>query len=229
MRTVKNRPLWAHALPFLAFMLFLAFDSVLTTVFQDSGMLWLAQPKYWIYPLQTLVCGGLVVWFWKEYDFGSVRAWPMGVLAGLVALVLWVSPQAFFEFPPRTGGFNPDLFASQPTIYWLNLIARFARMVIVVSLVEEIFWRGFVMRFLINEDFKKVPFGAYTPLSFFGVAILFTLEHGMSDWPAAILTGLIYNGLAVRSKSLWACIVAHGVTNFGLGLYTVATKQWGFW
>ena len=102
-------------------------------------------------------------------------------------------------------------------------------MVIVVALIEEIFWRGLVMRYLINEDFQKVPFGAYSALSFFGVAVLFMLEHGTVDYPAAFLTGLIYNGVAVKTKSLWACVVAHGVTNFGLGLYTLATKQWGFW
>ena len=229
MREVKNKPLWAHVLPFIVFMLFLVLDSVIGTVFQDSGWRWLAQPKYWIYPLQTVVCAGLVIWFWKEYDFGSVRSWPLGVLVGLVVLGLWISPQVVLGFPPRASGFNPDLFVDTPTIYWLNLLARFTRMAIVVALVEEIFWRGFVMRYLINEDFKKVPFGTYAPVSFFGVAILFMLEHGMVDWPAALVTGLLYNGLAVRTKSLWACVIAHGVTNFGLGIYTVATKQWGFW
>ena len=210
-------------------MLFLPLNSVIGTICQDTGILWLSQPKYWIYPLQTVVCAALLIYFWKEYDFGPIRAWPLGVIVGIVVLVIWVSPQAFLAFPPRTGGFNPDLFAGNPGLYWLNLISRFARMVIVVALVEEIFWRGLVMRYLINEDFKKVAFGAYSHLSFFGVAVLFTLEHGMADWPAALLAGFLYNGLAIWSKSLWACVIAHGVTNLGLGLYVLATKQWGFW
>lgn len=229
MPAVKNKALLAHVLPFVVFMLFITLDSVIATVFQDSGILWLAMPKYWIYPLQTTVCAGLLVFFWKQYDFPPVNAWPWGVLVGIVALVIWISPQALLGFAPRKEGFDPDLFAAQPLIYWLNILGRFARMTIVVALLEEIFWRGFVMRYLINDNFKSVPFGAYTPLSFFAVVILFTLEHSMPDWPAALLTGILYNLLAVKTRSLWACVVAHGVTNLGLGLYVMATKQWGFW
>ena len=226
---MKNKAFLAHVLPFAVFLGFLALDSLIASAFQTRGVLWLAAPKYWIYPLQTIVCAGLVIFFWKHYEFGPIRAWPLGVLGGLLALILWISPQVFLGFPPRPSGFNPDLFAGDPLLYRLSLLSRFARMVIVVALIEEIFWRGLVMRYLINEDFQKVPFGSYTPLSFFGVTVLFMLEHGTADYPAAFLTGLIYCGLAVKTKSLWACVVAHAVTNLGLGLYTVATKQWGFW
>jgi hypothetical protein len=35
--------------------------------------------------------------------------------------------------------------------------------------------------------------------------------------------------VAVRTKSLAACVVMHAVANLLLGVYVVSTKQWGFW
>jgi CAAX prenyl protease-like protein len=140
-----------------------------------------------------------------------------------------VSPQVFLGQPRRWEGFNPEIFAGDPALYWSTVLARFLRLVIVVPLVEEIFWRGFLQRYLIDERFQTVPFGKYTHLSFFGVAIAFTLIHSMPDWPAAFITGILYGWLAVRTKSLLAPVVAHAVTNLALGCYIMTTKQWGFW
>jgi len=99
----------------------------------------------------------------------------------------------------------------------------------VVPLIEEIFWRGFLQRYLVNEKFTSVKFGTYTHLSFFGVAGAFMLVHSPSDWPAAIATGVLFGWVAVKTKSLLACVIAHAITNLGLGIYIVTTKQWGFW
>jgi membrane protease YdiL (CAAX protease family) len=53
--------------------------------------------------------------------------------------------------------------------------------------------------------------------------------HSVADWPAALLCGVIYNLVAVRTGSLAACIAAHALTNLGLGIYIMSTRQWGFW
>lgn len=223
-----RRDFLAYTLPFIAFMAFLALDQLVSGAFKDSGNLLLAQPKYWIFPLQTVVCAGILAWFWKTYPL-AVKGLFLGVLAGIVALVIWISPQVFFGFPPRADGFNPETFLDSPALYWLTVIARFARLVIVVALLEELFWRGFLMRYLINEKFTDVAFGAYKPIAFFGTALGFMLVHNPPDYVGAFLTGLIYNGVAVKTKSLLACVVAHATTNLGLGVYIMATKQWGFW
>ncbi len=193
-----------------------------------SDAILLQRPAYWVYPLQTLACGAALVWYWRSYAFGR-GGWLAGVAGGLLALALWISPQAFLGSPARLDGFDPTVFSGSPALYWLTVLARFARLVVVVPLVEEIFWRGFLMRYLIREDFSSVAFGTFRPLSFFGVAGLFMLVHTTPDWPAAFLTGLIYNGLAVWTKSLSACVIAHAVTNLLLGVYIMATGQWGFW
>lgn len=203
--------------------------SIVSGIFQNSGLLWLAKPGYLIFPLQSVVCGAVLIHYWKEYDFGPLRPWHWGALSGVLVLFLWISPQLVFGVEPRTDGFDPTLFGEDGAVYWLIVLARFLRLVIIVPLAEEIFWRGFLMRYLINHDFTRVPFGTYRPLSFFVVAIFFTLEHTPPDWAAAFVTGVLWNFLAVRTKSLFACVLAHAVTNLGLGLYIMATRQWGFW
>jgi len=154
------------------------------------------------------------------------------VWAGLVVLLvflLWIAPQQFFRFPPRLLGFDPDTFAAAPALYWSTLGLRFLRLVIIVPLVEEIFWRGFFLRILIAEQFETLPFGTFSWLSFAFVTIAFGFSHSMADWPVALITGALYNFVAYRTKSLSSCVLAHGLTNLALGLWIVTTKQWGFW
>ncbi|MDX2080839.1 MAG: CAAX prenyl protease-related protein [Terrimicrobiaceae bacterium] len=221
-------PLAAYVVPFVIFMLGLMLVSTVKSMAGASESLLLQRPEFWVYPLQSLACAIALIFYWKKYDFGR-GGWGWAIGGGLLALILWVSPQVFFGLPERTGGFDPTVFENDPMLYGLTVLARFFRLVIVVPLVEEIFWRGFLMRYLIREDFQSLPFGTYKPSAFFGVAFLFMLVHSMPDWPAAFLTGVIFNFVAVRTRSLAACIAAHALTNLILGVYIMSTRQWGFW
>lgn len=217
------RPLLAYTVPFALFLIGIGLVSLV------PGGPFFGDSRFLVFPLQTLVCGAVLIWFWKDYDFSWGRGWLMGGLVGILALVIWISPQLFFGFPPRTKGFNPDLLANTP-YYWPTVLMRFLRLAIIVPLLEEIFWRGFLMRYLINEDFTKVRFGTYRPIPFFAVAVFFMFEHTWpDDYAAAFITGVLFNLVAVKTGSLSACVLAHAVTNFGLGLYIMTTKQWGFW
>jgi hypothetical protein len=194
-----------------------------------GGSFWLERPEFWIYPLQTLVCAALLWWFWRCYDFHRFAQPLFTIAIGIVVLLIWIAPQQFFGVAARTEGFNPDTFAANPAAYWATVLLRFLRLVIVVPIVEEIFWRGFLLRYFINDKFEQVPFGAFSWLSFAVVTIGFTLVHSTADWPAAAITGMLYNFVAYRTKSLTSCIVAHAVTNLLLGLWIMRTGQWGFW
>ncbi len=228
MSSLNPSPLRAHVVPFALFLGFLGLVQIVSSLGDGSGFQWLADPKYWIFPLQSLICAIALIRYWPNYDFGK-PGWGPAVLAGMVSLLLWISPQLLFGAAPRTDGFDPSLAGDGPAMYWFSLLTRFFRLVVVVPLVEEIFWRGFLMRYLVNDNFPSVKFGTYTPLSFFGVAGAFTFVHSMTDWPAAFATGILFGWVAVKTKSLLACVVAHALTNLLLGFYIVATKQWGFW
>jgi CAAX prenyl protease-like protein len=222
----SRRKLVAYVAPMLVFAVLLSLSALLKKV---DHRFWLASAEYWIYPLQTIVCGGLLIWFRREYDFEQLRNIAFTISVAALVFVLWISPRQFLGFPARNAGFNPDLFANQPLLYWPTVGFRFLRLVIVVPLVEEIFWRGFLLRFLIGENFTCVRFGTFSWVSFVVVTLGFGFSHSADDWIAACLTGAIYNGVAYRTKSLWSCVLAHAVTNLLLGIWIMTTKQWGFW
>jgi CAAX prenyl protease-like protein len=219
----------AFIAPFVAFMLLLGISQGLQSIFGGGRLFLLVSPQYWIYPLQTLVCGAILIRFWPLYQFSRPAKPVFTVLIALLVLVIWVAPQEFLGAAPRLDGFNPEVFKENPAFYSATLIFRFLRLVVAVPLLEEIFWRGFLLRDLISQDFTKVPLGTFSPLSFLVVTLLFGLAHfGPDFWPA-ILTGALYNLVAYRTRSLSACVLAHAVTNLVLGLYIMKTKQWGFW
>jgi CAAX prenyl protease-like protein len=129
----------------------------------------------------------------------------------------------------RADGFLPHFFAESGAAYWLNLIPRLFRLIVVVPLVEEIFWRGWLARYLVNRDFTKTQVGTFTPLAFWGTSIGFMLEHSPADWPAAFVTGILFNVVAIKTGSLAACVVAHAVANLLLAAYVLQSHQWGYW
>ena len=194
----------------------------------------LRTPEFWVYPLQTLGCGAWLFFYRRDYPRGiSPLAALIGALVGGFVFVLWVSPQALLHHAPRVDGFNPlPLLAAdggRTVAYDATIALRFARLVLVVPWLEEIFWRGFLLRYLIKEDFTSLPFGAWSRLSFAMTTLGFMLEHGYSDYPAALVTGILYNLVAIRTRSLSACVLAHALTNALLGGYVMHTGQWGFW
>ena len=223
---IAPRKLAAFTLPMAVFLLLLAARSLLQN---RAGAFWLASPEFWIYPAQTILCGGLLLWFWREYELRAAGQVAFAFLAGIGVFCLWISPQAILGFAPRLDGFNPEVFSGQSAAYWTTLIFRFVRLVVVVPLVEEIFWRGFVLRYFINEKFHAVPIGAFSWLSFAIVTVGFGFAHSRADWIAALIAGALYNCVAYRTKSLASCVLAHAVTNLLLGLWIMATRQWGFW
>jgi CAAX prenyl protease-like protein len=225
-RAPEKRKLWAHLLPMLTFILLLGVSSALK---RPGASPWLSAPELWIYPLQTVLCAALLTYFWRDYEFHPWRRPLFTIAIALVVFALWIGPQQFLHFPARLVGFNPDTVAGDPPLYWATLTLRFARLVIVVPLVEEIFWRSLLLRYVISEKFQTVPFGAFSWMSFAVVAVAFALSHQMADWPAALVAGVLYNLVACGTKSLTSCVAVHAVTNLALGLWIAATKQWGFW
>lgn len=218
----SRRALWAFVAPFALFIVLQAVPGLL------KG--WVVAPEQWVYPLQTVACAAVLAWHWREYPMkATAGGLASGGAVGVAVLAIWIAPQVWFHAAPRLGeGFNPEPLR-ETGWYAAAVGARFVRLAVVVPLLEEIFWRGFLMRYLVREDFTSTPIGTYTHLSFWGVAGGFMLEHQTADWPAALAAGVLYNLVAVRTRSLSACVLAHGVTNLLLGVYIMQTRQWGFW
>jgi hypothetical protein len=94
-------------------------------------------------------------------------------------------------------------------------------------IMEELFWRGFLIRWLVKENFQKVAIGTFTWPSFLITSVLFASEH--NRWLVGLMAGVVYNLVLYRTKSLYACMIAHGVTNLALAIFVLTTDQWAFW
>ena len=108
------------------------------------------------------------------------------------------------------------------------IAVRVLESAVLVPVVEELFWRGWVMRWAIRSDFESVPVGRYTAVSFWAVAVLFASEHG-PYWDVGLIAGVAYNWWCVRTRNLADCVLAHAVTNALLAGYVLLSGQWQYW
>ena len=155
---------------------------------------------------------------------------------GVGVFMLWIAPDALWPGYRSHWLFNNgivgtaasglDEAAQRDT---LTLWLRAARAVLLVPILEELFWRSWLPRTVDNfDDFRKQPIGTYTALSFWATALLFASEHG-SYWEVGLLCGVIYNLWMAKTRSLADLIWTHAVTNGCLSAYVVYSNQWQYW
>lgn len=184
---------------------------------------------YFMYPIKTIAVAIVLFTYRKSYielyHEVKLKTIFLPLIIGLIVFVIWILPEGLY---PTLGNsqFNPFIFDNKSWIIFL-IIFRFIGAVVVVPIVEELFWRSFLIRWIINQDFKNVPLGKFTWLSFILIVIFFGVEH--HRWLVGMAAGAIYNGLLYQQKNLWSCIIAHAVTNLALGIFILVTHQWGYW
>ncbi len=111
------------------------------------------------------------------------------------------------------------------TTWWLRMIVACTA----VPVAEELFWRGFLLRALINwHDFDRVPLGTFTWLSFLGTSLISTLQHP-DNWGVSILCWMAFNAVFYWTRSLLCLILLHGFTNLVLYLIVLRVGDWAFW
>ncbi|MCG8565300.1 MAG: CAAX prenyl protease-related protein [Desulfobacterales bacterium] len=179
------------------------------------------------YPLKTLVTLGTLAYFWKTFK-GEIRPnWDLSsIMAGVLVYIIWVGLEGKYTHIGPPSEYNPWEITQGAGIYVL-LTFRLAGAALVVPVMEELFWRSFALRFLIRENFKKVPLGTFSWFAFIGTSVAFGLEH--NRWLPGILAGMIYALVLFQKKNLFAPILAHGVTNFFLGIHVIVRQEWGYW
>jgi len=183
-----------------------------------------------------LVAGFAALWFFSRrvLDF-RLRAPALSLAVGAAVFAVWVAPDLLFPAWRSHWLFSNALLGSPATSLsaaalgdGIVLAMRTARAVLLVPVVEELFWRGFLMRWFERHDFENVPLGSWEPRAFWTTAALFALEHG-SYWDVGFLAGAAYNAWMVRTKSLGDLILAHAVTNACLAAYVLLTQRYEYW
>jgi CAAX prenyl protease-like protein len=186
----------------------------------------------YLYPIKALITASLIFIFMPNYqelricDLKRQKQTVISIITGLVVFLFWINMNWSFGTFGKPQGFNPYLMTGIFT-QSLLIITRICGAVLIVPVMEELFWRSFILRYIINEDIDQVPVATFSWLSFIITTILFGMEHNL--FLAGMMAGAIYNLLLYYTKSISQCVLAHAVTNLALGFFILQTQKWYFW
>ena len=180
----------------------------------------------WLYPLRFLACA-VALWFsWPELKKLDWRfSWVAPVAGGLVFAV-WIIPSLFVLSPVTSLG--SSLAALSPAARWTWIAFRVAAAVVTVPIAEELAFRGYLARRLVDREFDSVPFSAVTLLSIGLSSVAFGLMHGQ-HWMVGIVAGLVFAGMMRWKGRLSDAIVAHATSNLLLAVWVLSRGDWAQW
>jgi CAAX prenyl protease-like protein len=196
----------------------------------------------WVYAAKIVATTLALGWAWPAVRQFPFRYSPYSVLLGLGGCAVWiaVTNSGWDAVLLRPLGWNPtehsgraaynplESLGSQTWQCYAFLAVRFFGLAVIVPIIEELFYRAFLMRFVVRPDWWVVPLGLVTPMALAVGTFFPALAH-----PGELLAAIIWFGvgtwLLVSTRSLWDCIVYHAVTNLALGVYVLKTGDWKFW
>ncbi len=214
----------ARIYPFAGFILLLAIEPWLAATLTWLGIG--AEPSYL---LRSAFALGLLLYFCRDYI--ELRTIPTlnqiltALFAGWLVFMLWIAP-----YPAWLGGHAASQAVAMPMqsdadIFWL--VCRWSGSALVVPVIEELFWRSYLMRRLDAADFMSVSPASVTTYAIVVSSVLFAVEHQL--WFAGLMAGLVYAWLYRQFQVLWVSILAHVTTNAVLGIWVVHGGYWQYW
>lgn len=178
------------------------------------------------YPLRVLAAVAVLVACRRSY--GDVRAtcsWT-AVGGGVFVFVLWMALEPAPD-AAKQEAFGTALHALPPALMALWLAFRVVGAVVTVPIAEELAFRGFLHRRLVDAEFERVSFRRFTWIAFLVSSLLFGVMHGR--WLAGTLAGMCYALVMYRRGELGDAIAAHAITNAMIAAYVLATGHWLLW
>ncbi len=157
--TAFSWPLWLpYVMPMAVFLILTALEGQIPSKDGQIDAFW--------YPIGYAVkvaVVSVVMWLCRS-TWKDLRPWPgvpamaVAVGIGLLVLVLWVGLDSYyprFVVQGSRSAFDPGRLSDSGR--WAFLAVRFFGLVALVPLIEELFWRSFLIRYIINPDFWTVP------------------------------------------------------------------------
>ena len=192
-------------------------------------------PQRWEFAIRCAILAAALWYFSRDViSFRCVK--PMlSIGIGVAVFLIWIGPDVLFPGYRGHWLFQNGITGKVATALdpasqsdSIALVFRLIRAVILVPIIEELFWRAWALRWTARSDFEALPLGAYTKQSFWIVAALFAAEHG-PFWEVGLICGVIWNWWMGKTKSLGDLILVHAVTNGCLSAYVIIAKQWQYW
>lgn len=194
-----------------------------------------------VYTVKIALVMATMAWLWPGYRQFAFKVSPLAVAVGAVGVVVWIAlcklqfERAAVEVmglgdwlaAGRRSAFDPlTELADRPLLAYGFLAVRFWGLAVVVPVIEEFLLRGFVMRYFFQQDWWNVPFGRLSPTAVVAGTLVPILTHPTSELLAVVVWFSMVTWLMWRTRNMWDCVVAHGVTNLLLGVWVVATGDW---
>jgi CAAX prenyl protease-like protein len=180
---------------------------------------------------RALVAGAIVAVFWRRYReiheaprTGS-GDWALAIGGGAAIGALWIALDGVLVFGDSPGPFAPLRPDGSHDLPLLG--ARLLGFVVFVPLVEELFWRSFLMRWIDRREFLSADPRRSSGMALAVTSILFALEH--HAWLPGLAAGLVYGTVYRRTGNLRAAIASHATSNAVLGGWIIANNDWGLW
>lgn len=221
----RHRDALARALPYAIYIAFLATTPLLAGLMPGID-------QRWLYAVQVGAVAVALALFARQYAelFTGPRLalpqWGAALATGIAVFVLWINLDLPWARLGEGGaGFDPR--GEDGGIDWPLAAVRLFGAAAIVPLMEELFWRSFVMRWIDNPKFLAVMPAAVSLRALLLSSLVFGVEHNL--WLAGVIAGLAYGWLYMRTGNLWAPVLAHGVTNLLLGLWVLHSGNWQFW
>ncbi len=182
----------------------------------------------YLYPLRVIAVAAVLWSLRRHYRPGPQPLSVVGIGIGVVTFLVWMAlaPADGLEDAEKVAAMDPAQLGQPWALLWL--LFRLAGYTITVPIAEELAFRGFLPRRLIDDDIERVPVGMFTWLSFLASSLAFGVMHG-ADWQRATLAGLAFALALYHRRRLSDAIVAHATTNAFLGGYVIATGAWTEW
>ena len=129
---------------------------------------------------------------------------------------------------PERVAFDPFSKISNPTQRAVFVAFRFTLLAAMIPLVEELFLRGWFVRWWEDQEWRSVKLTSIGISGIVAVAV-----YGVATHPGEALAAVVWftlvSVLMIKTGKFWNCVVAHAVTNLLLGLYVVFFEQWQLW
>jgi exosortase E/protease (VPEID-CTERM system) len=178
-----------------------------------------------LYPLR-LVVGAAALWLcrhrWARLDWRI--SW-RGPAVGVLIFLLWI---AIAHFIIPVAAMPAELAAMAPGARGAWIASRALAAVLTVPIAEELAYRGYLLRRLVDADFESVAFRSIRWPALLISAVVFGLAHGPL-WLPGIVAGLAYGGLLVRSGRIGEAVAAHAITNGLIVALVLFGQQWQLW
>lgn len=216
----------------LPFALFLIFGSIEARLEQlvPQDRFFFSYPA--VYSLKILLVGVATLCclpFWlRAFRFRWTRWTTVAFFSGFPAAALWVLLSAVPLAIPGLAGsraaFNPFDSCSSIAVAWSFWGVRMVGLALLTPLFEEMFLRGFLLRFVEGDDWKERPVGDYSSRAWGAVCIYAAFTH--PELCAAIVWFGLGTWLVSRTKNIWDAVAFHVGTNAGLGIYVLFSGAW---